>query len=391
MREVAILGVGMTRFRPTQKRNAELFAEAAVEAILASNLRTSDIDAVYLGNALGGLTEGHVNMAPAVADELGIPGNVPATRFENACATSSVAIIHAAMAVAAGFHDIVLAGGCEKVTSLDTSDATRVFAMGTDPAYEQPSGITFPGIFALAAHLYAHKYEIPLPVLKEHMALISVQNHKNGAVNPLAHFFEKPVTLEKVKDSFMVADPLQLFDCCPFTDGGSAIVITTAEKARKLVPDPVYIAGMAQAYNGPIYTQNGFPRAVAREVSARKAYKQAGIGPQDIQVCELHDCFTIAEIIAIEGLGFYEFGKGSMAVEKGELDIGGKIPINPSGGLKAKGHPVGATGSGQVYEIVNQLRGECGDRQIDGPPKIGMTDTMGGDFASVCNIVLRRN
>jgi len=391
MIEVAVLGVGMTKFGISTKTNVEMFAEAALEAIQNSNITLKDIEAVYFGNVLGDFEEGQLNMAPMAAAEIGLPSNVPATRFEGACATSSVAIIHAAIGVASGTYDIVLAGGTERAAAMGTPLATRTFAMGSDCRYEAPTGITFPGIFAMSAHLYSKKYGIPLDVLKRRMAMISVQNHKNGALNPLAHFCQKPVTLEEVLNSLMVADPLQLYDCCPFSDGASAVIITTGEKARKLIGNPVYIAGVGQASAGPLYTQDDTTRAIAREVSSKKAYKQAGIEPKDVDVCEVHDCFTIAEIIAIEGLGFFDFGKGSEAVEKGEIDIDGRIPINPSGGLKAKGHPIGATGAAQCYEIVRQLRGECGPLQVDGPPRIGLTDTMGGDFATVCNIVLRRN
>ena len=200
-------------------------------------------------------------------------------------------------------------------------------------------------------------------------------------LRPLAQF-RKEITVETVLNSVMIADPLQLFDCCPFSDGAAAVVLATEELARKLVPKPVYILGIGQGSAGALFRQKGLPRIKARETAAKKAYAMAGLTPQDVQVCELHDCFTIAEIIASEGLGFFEFGRGGEAVEKGQTTYGGRVVINPSGGLKAKGHPIGATGAAQVYEIVKQLRGEAGPRQVEGA-RIGLTDTLGGDGGTV--------
>ncbi len=385
MRKVAVAGVGMTKFGLSEKSQVEMFAEAAMEAITTSNLKPKDIQAVFVGNVLGDFEEGQMNIAPFCAAEIGLDPSVPATRVEGACASASVAIREAFIWVASGFYDIVLVGGTERAMAMGTPLATRTFAMGTDSRYEEFAGITFPGAFAMVAHLYSVKYGIPLAKLKERMALVAVKNHKNGAKNPLAQF-QKEITVETVLNSPMIADPLQLFDCCPFSDGAAALVLTTEEIAKKLVAKPVYILGIGQGSNGPLCRQKDVTRIRAREAAARQAYKMAGLTPQDIDVCELHDCFTIAEIVASEGLGFFDFGKGSEAVEKGETQIGGRIPINPSGGLKAKGHPIGATGAAQAYEIVKQLRGECGERQVEGA-KIGMTDTLGGDLATIVNII----
>jgi acetyl-CoA C-acetyltransferase/acetyl-CoA acyltransferase len=241
----------------------------------------------------------------------------------------------------------------------------------------------------MVAHLYAVKYGLPLKELKQCMAHVSVKNHYNGARNPLAHF-QKEITVEKVLEGVMIADPLQLLDCCPFSDGAAAVVLAAAEKFKGQVKKPVYVAGTGQGSAGALFHQQDITRIRAREASVAAAYRQAGIGPADVDVCELHDCFTIAEIIASEALGFFEFGQGAEAARRGETALNGKIPINPSGGLKAKGHPIGATGAAQVYEIVKQLRGEAGPRQVEGA-KIGLVDTLGGDFSTVCNLVLRRN
>jgi len=221
------------------------------------------------------------------------------------------------------------------------------------------------------------------------MATTSIQSHHYGVLNPKAHF-QKEITMEMALGSFMVCQPLQLYDCCPFSDGAAAIVLATEGKAKKLTDKPVYIVGAGQASSGPLSSQQEYlPRIRAREISAKQAYDMAGLTPQDIDVCELHDCFSIASLIAAESLGFFDFGKAGEAWEKGEAAIGGKGAINPSGGLKAKGHPIGATGAAQVYEIVRQLRGECGERQVEGA-KIGMTDTLGGDGGTLCNLILQR-
>jgi acetyl-CoA C-acetyltransferase/acetyl-CoA acyltransferase len=259
--------------------------------------------------------------------------------------------------------------------------------MASQAQHEYGAGITFPGVFAMAAHMYAAKYGIKLSELKKHMAEVAVKNHHHGTMNPKAHF-QKEITVDTVLESMMVADPLQLFDCCPFSDGAAAVVIAEAGRAKDLMDNPITIAGMGQASCGPLYLQRDLTRVKARETAIKQAYSQAGIGPQDIDVVELHDCFTIAEILAIESFGFYEFGKGYDAATKGETGFGGKVVVNPSGGLKAKGHPIGATGAAQVTEIVQQLRGECGERQVKGA-RIGLVDTLGGDLGTVCNIILR--
>jgi len=387
MREVAIVGVGMTKFGKHEETLLEMFGDAVEEAILDSGITFREIDAVYIGNCLGGFEEGQMNLAPFSASMLGLR-DVPAIRVECACATATVAIREAALSVANGTYETVIAGGTEKTLVMGTQFATRTFAMACDSRYEGFTGVTFPGVFAMIAMLYANNYGISLNVLKERMALVAVKNHRNGSKNPKAHF-QKEITVDDVHKSVMIADPLQLYDCCPFTDGAAAVIITTLERAKKISPKPVVIAGTGLATAGSLLDQESLPRIKAREVAAKQAYDQSGFSPSDIDVCELHDCFTIAEIIATEGLGFFEHGKGSDAVERGETDIGGKVSINPSGGLKSRGHPIGATGAAQVYSIVKQLREEAGELQVDGA-KVGMVDTLGGDFSVVCNLILKR-
>ena len=389
MRKVAAIGVGMTKFSGKQDKTAvELFAEAAIDAINESNLKPKDIQALFMGNALSDFAEGQAQPQAFVADYIGAY-NVPANRYENACASSSAAFRDAFMWVASGFYDIVLVGGSETAAKMGTPLATRTFAMASDSRYEYPAGITFPGVFALLAHLYARKYGVPLEKLKRQMAQVTVNSHYYGARNPKAQF-QKEITIDDVLSSFMVCQPLQLYDCCPFSDGGSAIVLASEEKAKKLANKPVYVAGVGQASAGNLLSQKEYlPRIRSRELAAKQSYDMAGLSPRDIDVIELHDCFSIATIVALDSLGFFEFGKSGEAVEKGETRIGGKIAVNPSGGLKAKGHPIGATGTAQVYEIVRQLRGECGERQVEGA-KTGMTDTLGGDGGTLCNVILKK-
>ena len=387
MREVAVVGVGMTKFGVSEKTEVEMFSEAAMDALAESSLKPKDIQALFLGNANGDLTEGQSVIAPHAAAEIGLEG-IPATRFEGACASGTIAAINAFMWVALGYCDIVLVAGTERQTVSGTAFATRIMNTGAHSFYESGTGITFPGMFAMMAHMYSRKYGIPLEKLKEQMAMVAVKNHKMGALNPKAQF-RKEITIEDVFKSMMVAQPLQLYDCCPISDGAAAAVIASADVAKKLTTKPALIVGVGQGCAGGLSTQRDYTRLIARENSAKQAYQMAGLTPEDIDICELHDCFTIAEIVATEGLGFFDFGKGGEAVERGDTSMGGKVVVNPSGGLKAKGHPVGATGVAQLYEITNQLRGNCGPRQVEGA-KIGMTDTMGGPFASVGNIILRR-
>jgi acetyl-CoA C-acetyltransferase len=393
MKKVAVVGVGSTKFTgPQEKTEIELFAEAAAEAIAASNLKPKDIKALFLGNALGDFDEGQGMLQAYAAENIGCRF-VPANRYEGACASASMAIREAFIGVASGFYDIVLAGGVERAATMGTGLATRTFAMFSDARYEYPAGITFPAVFAMLAHLYADKYRIPFPKLREQMARVSIQSYNHGSVNPKAQFFGKnaDMPVEKVLESFVVCSPLTLHDCCPFSDGAAAVVLASEAAARKLTKKPVYITGVGQSSNGPLIMQGDYlPRFRAREISAKQAYDMAGLKPPDIDLCELHDCFSIASLIAAEGLGFFDFGKAGEAWEKGQADIGGKVAINPSGGLKAKGHPIGATGAGQVYEIVRQLRGEVeSERQVPNA-RVGMTDTLGGDGATLVDIILQR-
>ena len=376
MRRVAVIGVGVTRFGKHDHTSAELFAQAARDAIIDADISPSAIQALYYGNVTGGEGEHQLHLGPLAATLLGLP-TIPTTRFENACATSHAAFRHAVMEIASGSSDVVMVGGGERVLNVPTEAATEYFAYCSDASFEQPAGLTFPGVFALIARAHMDKYG----TTEEQMAHVAVKNHRHGALNPKAQF-QNEITLETVLKSAYVADPLKLFDCCPFTDGGAAIILAGEEvvRARKRA---VWVLGTQAATDTMfMHEKRDLSRVPATERAAAGAYRQAGLGPADVDVVELHDCFTIAEIVATEGLGFFEPGTGGFAAEKGWTSLGGKLPVNPSGGLKAKGHPIGATGAAQIAEIATQLRREAGPRQADGA-SIGLVHTLGGNAATV--------
>jgi acetyl-CoA acetyltransferase len=376
MRRVAVIGVGTTKFGKHDRPSAELFAEAARDALADAELSPASVQALYYGNVVGGETEKQLHTGPQAASVLGIP-TVPTTRFETACASSHAAFRHAVMEIAAGVSDVVLVGGAERVLNVPTAEATEYFAYASDATWEQPLGLTFPGVFALVARAHMAKYG----TTEEQMAAVAVKNHRHGALNPKAQF-QKEITLEQVLRSAYVADPLKLYDCCPFTDGGAAVVLASEEVARRR-PRAVWVLGSAAASDTMLmHEKKDLARVPTTERAAAAAYRQAGVGPADVDVVELHDCFTIAEIVATEGLGLFEPGAGGLAAEKGWTSLGGKLPVNPSGGLKAKGHPIGATGAAQIAEITTQLRGEAGPRQVDGA-RVGLAHTLGGNLATV--------
>ncbi len=376
MRRVAVIGVGTTKFGKHDRTSGELFAEAAGDAIRDADVAPSAIQALYYGNVTGGEGEKQLHMGPLAATLLGIP-TIPTTRFENACATSHAAFRHAVMEIAAGISDVVMVGGAERVLNIPTDAATEYFAYCSDASWEQTVGLTFPGVFALVARAHMDKHG----TTEAQMAHVAVKNHRHGALNPKAQF-RKEITVDMVLNSAYVADPLKLLDCCPFTDGGAAVVLAAEEVARQRPRAVWVLASQAASDTMFIHEKRDLSRVMATERAAAAAYREAGKNPADVDVVELHDCFTIAEIVATEGLGFFEPGSGGTAAEKGWTSLGGKIPVNPSGGLKAKGHPIGATGAAQIAEITTQLRGEAGARQVEGA-RTGLTHTLGGNTATV--------
>ncbi|HEV8472330.1 MAG TPA: thiolase domain-containing protein [Methylomirabilota bacterium] len=376
MRRVAVIGVGVTKFGKHDRTSAELFASAAADALIDAGIDAGRVQALYYGNVVGSETEKQLHTGPQAASILGIP-TVPTTRFETACASSHAAFRHAVMEIGAGISDIVLVGGAERVLNVTTEESTEYFAYASDARWEQTLGLTFPGVFALVARAHMAKYG----TTEEQMAAVAVKNHRHGVHNPKAQF-RKEITIEQVMKSARIADPLKLYDCCPFTDGGAAVVLASEEVARTS-RKAVWVLGSAAASDHMLlHDKRDLSRVPATERAAAAAYSQAGLGPTDVDVVELHDCFTIAEIVATEGLGLFEPGTGGLAAEKGQTSLGGKVPVNPSGGLKAKGHPIGATGAAQIAEIVTQLRGEAGPRQVEGA-RTGLTHTLGGNTATV--------
>jgi len=314
------------------------------------------------------------HLGALIADYSGLASlHIPSTRVEAACASGGLALRQGIIAVASGYHDIVIAGGAEKMTDVGVETTTDALAAAADREWEGIMGATFPGLYAMMARLHMHKYG----TTQEQLAAVAVKNHHNGTMNPKAQF-QNEITIDTVINSVMVADPLRVFDCSPISDGASAVVIASADVARKYTDTPIYVKASAQA-SGTIslHDRPDITTIDATVAAANWAYKMAKLTPKDINFAEVHDCFTIAEICAIEDLGFVKKGEGGKATESGLTAIGGKIPVNPSGGLKACGHPVGATGVKQAVEMVLQLRGEAGKRQIDGA-NIGLTHNVGG-------------
>ncbi len=375
MREVAVIGIGMTKFGELwDKSFRDLVAEAGVKAIMDAGIEGKDIDAMYIGGmSSGGFVE-QEHVAPLAIEVAGLEDfHIPATRVEGACASGGLAMRQGYIAVASGIHDIVLVGGAEKMTDVVGTEATNVLASAADREWEAFFGMTFPGLYALMARYHMHKYG----TTQEQLAGVAVKNHYNGSMNPNAQFNRK-ISIEDVLASPMVADPLHLLDCSPITDGAAAAILAPLDIAKKYTDKIVKILASTQASDTiSLHNRKRFDALPAAIHAARQAYKMAGVEPKDIDVAEVHDCFTIAEIMAIEDLGFFEKGKGGKATEEGLTAIDGQIPINTSGGLKAKGHPVGATGIAQINEIVMQLRGEAGKRQVK-DAEIGLTHNVGG-------------
>ena len=385
MTDARIVGVGMTDFGVHERPLMELFAEATFEAFDDAGVSAPEIDAFYLGNAMGGQTEQDTHLAPTLATHVGMAG-IPCQRYEDACATSSNAFKHAVRAVEAGQHDVVLVGGverCTPATGLETPEMTEIFATASHRQYEQPTGLTFPGVFALLTKRHMHEYG----TTEAELAAVAVKNHRHGTHNPRAQFGTE-TTVEQVLEGPVVADPFRLMDCCPFSDGAAAAVVASEEAAESLAGTPVGVAGVGHATDiVPLADKVDVKATQAARDAATAAYEEADIGPEDVDVVELHDCFTGAEILATEALGLVEDGEGGAAATEGRTSLGGELPVNPSGGLKAKGHPIGATGVAQLVELTEQLRGEAGDRQVEDATH-ALAHNLGGDAATTVVSVL---
>ncbi len=375
MRDVAIIGVGCTEFGELwDKSFRDIFVEAGVSAIEDANVQGGKIDALYVGNMSGGRFIEQEHIGSLIADYSGLAEfHISSTRVEAACASGGLALRQGIIAVASGYHDIVIAGGAEKMTDVEAETTTDALAAAADREWEGVMGATFPGLYAMIARLHMHKYG----TTSEQLASVAVKNHHNGTMNPKAQF-QNEISIDAVLNSVMVADPLHVFDCSPISDGASAVVLAPAEIAKKFTDTPIYVKASAQASGTlSLHDRPDITTLDATVAAAKRAYKMAKLTSKDIDFAEVHDCFTIAEICAIEDIDFVKKGEGGKASLEGMTAIGGKIPINPSGGLKACGHPVGATGVKQAVEIVLQLRGEAGKRQIDGA-EVGLTHNVGG-------------
>ena len=377
MRPVAVIGIGKTPFGVLADRDLRsLTVEAGQKAIEDAGLQTADIEAFYLGNFAGPSFAGQNHLAPWIASGLGITG-VPATRFEDACASSGAAFFHAVSAVAAGLYDIVLTAGVEKMTSQPTPKVAEILAAAGDVAGEVRAGATFPAMFAMIARRHMYQYGTTRAML----AAVAVKNHGNGAKNPLAHM-RKVITMEQALNGKPVSEPLTVYDCSLISDGAAAVVIAPLERAAEFTKKAARVRGIGQASDlFALDEKDDITTFRAVQWAAGKAYKMAGVAPSDIQFAEVHDCFTIAEIVAIEDLGFTRKGQGGPYTLEGRTCLNGERPVNTSGGLKAKGHPVGATGVGQICDIVQQLRGEAGERQIRNH-SLGLAQNLGGSGAT---------
>ena len=371
MREVAVIGVGMTQFgRHTDRTIRELGEEALWEALQDANMKPKEVQVAYVGNALGRLSGQEMIAGQMVLREVGIT-SIPITRVEDACASASFAFRESWLAVASGLYDVALAVGFEKMTNGTTEEVTRALAGASDTELEANLGITFPGVFAMVARRHMYQYG----TTREQLAHVSVKNHDNGALNPRSQF-KKRFTVEEVLASRPIARPLTLLDCCPISDGCAAAVLVAKELVPRYTTRPIWIAGSGQA-SGAFEPGADITIFKPTIMASQAAYDMAGLGPEDIDLAEVHDCFTIAEVIHTEDLGFAPKGEGGPFIEQGHTAIGGRIPINPSGGLLAKGHPVGATGLAQMVEIVEQLRGQSGKRQVEGA-RVGLAMCLGG-------------
>ncbi len=383
MRPVAVIGIGKTAFGAFPDRDLRSLAVEAGEKCMAdAGVSPSQIEAFYLGNFAGPSFVGQNHLAPYIAGAMGITG-VPATRFEAACASSGSAFFHAVSAVGAGLYDLVLIGGVEKMTSQPTPKVTEILAGAGDMCGEGRAGATFPALFAMIARRHMYQYG----TTREQMAAVAVKNHANGAKNPLAHM-RKVITIEQALAGKPIADPLNVYDCSLISDGAAAVLIAPLERAAEFTGKALKILGIAQTSDYvALDEKDDITTFRAVKAAGEKAYKMAGVTAQDIQFAELHDCFTIAEIIATEDLGFVKKGEGGPYVQQGCTALNGPRPVNTSGGLKAKGHPVGATGVGQICDLALQIRGEAGERQI---PKhsLGLAQNLGGSGATAVVTIL---
>ena len=412
-RGVAVVGAGMSKFGVFRDKDSKyLFAEAFKEMFLTvdKGMDPKDIDALYLGNFTNDFFVHQGHWGPIISDLLGITPK-PATRTEGACASSALAFREGVFAIASGFYDVVLVGGVEEMSKRSTEEITQGLAMAASP-YEVKAGFTFPGVFGAMATAYFARYGAN----REHLMNVTIKSHTNARLNPKAQFNvsirdimnrrieraknkgetipawrDEKEFLRDPKANPVVAWPMYLYDCCPISDGASCVLLVGEEIAKTFTDNPLYVVGVGQGSGRGLHAKEDLTYFEATRHAAQEAYELSGLKPEDIQIAEVHDCFSIAEIIHLEDLGFFQPGEGYKAVEEGLTRLNGPKPINTSGGLKCKGHPVGATGTGQMVEIWKQLRGEAGERQV--PIKdlrIGATHSLGGTGGTCTLTILER-
>ncbi len=376
MRGVSIIGVGITPFGVRAESLVALGAIACRDALEDAGLGPERIEAFFLGNFAGQAFTGQNHIAPMVAHAAGL-GAVPCTRLEGACASGGLAMRQGVLAVASGQVDFVLIAGVEKMTSAETDETASILAAAGDVAVEASVGSTFPALFGLIARRHMHEHG----TTREEIAHVAVKNHAHGKLNPNAHM-QKDVTLPQVLDAKPVAEPLGLFDCSLISDGAAAVVLCPAETAAAYHEKPVEVLASAQASDSPALSdKRDITSFYATQKAGEAAFSQAGLSREDVDLAEIHDCFTMAEIIALEDLGFFAKGEGGRGAVEGMTKLGGAMPVNTSGGLKSKGHPVGATGVAQIHELTLQLRGEAGARQVPGA-EVGLAHNLGGSGAT---------
>ncbi|QLG26042.1 thiolase domain-containing protein [Halorarum halophilum] len=384
MTGVRVAGVGLTPFgRHEGREGRDLFAEAALSALADAGVESGDVEHLNYGNFMGALAERQGHQAPLMVEAAGL--RCPGTRYEEACASAGVAVREAVRAIRSGEADMLLAGGMERMTNLSTAEVTESLAVAADELFEVRAGVTFPGAYALMARAYFDRYGGD----REDLAHVASKNHSNALNNEYAQY-QREVTVEEVLDAPTVASPLGLFDACPITDGASALVLVSDEYAAEHDLDaPVSVAGTGQGGDrAALQDRADMALTPAATDAADEAYADAGITADDVEVAEVHDCFTIAEVAALESLGFYEPGEGIGAARRGETTRDGDLPVNLSGGLKAKGHPVGATGGSQLAEMTRILRGDHPNSDAVPDATVGLTHNAGGTVASAVVHVL---
>ena len=375
MEKVCVLGAGSTKYGKLDDSISDITLQASVGAIESAGIESKDIKAGYISNVFG-VADKQVHLGPVVMSNLGISDR-PSLSIESACGSGSVSFREAYANVAARFYDVALVTGVEKVTHTGTEWTTTYFSYCSDFFYEGQAGASFPGLFASMARAYIHEFN----ATEEDFAQVAVKNHDNGLLNPKAHL-RKKITVDDVMSSAVVASPLKLYDCCPFSDGASAVILCSEKFAKEHGGNYVEVLGSGRGGSpAALQGREHLTTIPSTKIAAEAAYKMAGITPKDVDFAEVHDCFTIAEIVDSEDLGFFEKGKGVQAVREGKTKLNSEISINPSGGLKSKGHPIGATGVGQVVEVFDQLTGKAGERTVKNA-KIGVTQNFGATGAS---------